>query len=83
VDLFAGGICERRAVLGGHTGPLISRVIHRQIHDLRAADRFWYENILTEKEIEEVESYRLADVIINNTGLDPDEVEDNAFKVKR
>lgn len=82
VDLFAGGICERRAQSDGHTGPLITRVIHRQIRNLRAADRFWYENILTAKEIEEVEGYTLADVIRNNTGLNPDEVEDNAFKVK-
>ena len=31
----------------GHTGPLITAVVHQQIEDLRAADRFWYENILT------------------------------------
>lgn len=82
VDLFAGGICERRLFPWGHTGPLITLVIHRQIWDLRAADRFWYEKILTKTQIKEVESYKLADVIRNNTGLNPNEVDDNAFKVK-
>lgn len=82
MDLFSGGICERRASLRGHTGPLITAVIHKQIRDIRDADRFWYERILTEAQIEEVESYTLADVIVNNSGLDPDEVEDDGFKVK-
>jgi hypothetical protein len=82
IDLFAGGICERAAFPGlGHTGPLITAVIHRQIRDLRAADRFWYQNILTKDEIKEVESYKLSDVILNNTGLRPNEVNRNAFKV--
>jgi peroxidase len=82
VDLFAGGICERRLLPWGHTGPLITAVIHKQIWDLRAADRFWYENVLTPEEISEVESYTLADVIRNNTGLTAGEVHHNAFKVK-
>ena len=82
IDLFAGGICERAAHPGlGHTGPLITAVIHRQIRDLRAADRFWYQNVLTKDEIKEVESYKLSDVILNNTGLRPTEVNQNAFKV--
>jgi hypothetical protein len=82
VDLFAGGICERRLLPWGHTGPLITAVLHRQILDLRAADRFWYENVLTREQIREVERYTLADLIRNNTGLAPNEVSDNAFKVK-
>jgi hypothetical protein len=82
VDLFAGGICERRLLPWGHTGPLITAVLHKQIWDLRAADRFWYENILSKKEIREVESYTLADLIRNNTGLNPHEVPKNAFQVK-
>jgi hypothetical protein len=82
VDLFAGGICERRLLPWGHTGPLITAVLHKQIWDLRAADRFWYENILSQKEIREVESYTLSDLIRNNTGLNPHEVPNNAFQVK-
>lgn len=82
VDLFAGGICERRLLPWGHTGPLITVVLHRQIWDLRAADRFWYENVLTREQIREVESYTLADLIRNNTGLAPSEVPNNAFRVK-
>lgn len=81
VDLFAGGICEK-GILPGHTGPLITAVLHRQIEDLRDADRFWYENILTQDEIKEVESYKLSDVIVNNTGLSKNEVNNDAFKVK-
>ena len=84
VDLFAGGICEKAAGPGqGHTGPLITAVIHRQVRDVRDADRFWYQNILTPEQIQEVESYKLSDVIINNTGLRPSEVDNDAFQVKR
>ena len=82
VDLFAGGVCERRLFPWGHTGPLITAVLHKQIWDLRAADRFWYQNILTPKEIEEVESYKLSNLVRNNTGLSPSEVHSNAFRVK-
>ncbi len=83
VDLFAGGICEKAAHPGhGHTGPLITAVVHRQIRDLRAADRFWYENVLTKDQIKEVENYTLADLILNNTGLQPNEINHDAFKVK-
>jgi peroxidase len=83
VDLFAGGICEKAANPGhGHTGPLITAVIHRQIQDIRDADRFWYENVLTKDQIKEVESYKLSDVIRNNTGLQPNEVNNDAFKVR-
>lgn len=83
VDLFAGGICERRLLPWGHTGPLITAVIHAQVWELRAADRFWYENVLTRQQIKEVEKYTLADLIRNNTGLHRNEVANNAFLVKR
>jgi hypothetical protein len=82
VDLFAGGICEKAAYPPGQTGALITAVIHRQIQDLRAADRFWYQNVLTSGEIQEVESYKLSDLIINNSGLRFSEVDRNAFKAK-
>ncbi len=82
IDLFAGGICERAAhPSSGHTGPLITAVLQRQIQDLRAADRFWYQNVMTPDEVKEVEGYKLSDVILNNTGLRPSEVNRNAFKV--
>jgi hypothetical protein len=81
VDLFAGGICEK-PLPGGHTGPLLTAVIHKQIRDLRDADRFWYENVLTKSGIDEVESYTLSDLIRNNTGIHSFEIANNAFKVK-
>jgi len=83
VDLFAGGICETAATEQGHTGPLITAVILQQVQDVRDADRFWYENILSKDEIKEVESYKLSDVIVNNTGLKNNEVNRDAFKVVR
>ncbi|HEX4498968.1 MAG TPA: peroxidase family protein [Thermoanaerobaculia bacterium] len=83
IDLFAGGICEKAAHPSqGHTGPLINAVIQQQIKDLRAADRFWYENVLTPAQIQEVESYKLSNLILNNTGLSSSEINSNAFKVK-
>jgi peroxidase len=81
VDLFAGGICEK-AVGRGHTGSLIRTAIHRQIEDVRAADRFWYQNVLSAEEIAEVNAYRLHDVIVNNSGLAPKEVQPSAFRVQ-
>jgi hypothetical protein len=81
VDLFAGGICEQR-VPGGHVGPLVAAVIHQQLQDLMEADRFWYENTEDRRWIEEVERYTLAELIRNNTGLDRNEVHNDAFKVR-
>ena len=80
VDLFAGIICER-AQGRAHTGPLTTAIIHRQIEDLRNADRFWYENILTPAEVREVERYTLHDVLVNNTGLTSQEVHPQALRV--
>ncbi len=82
VDLFAGGICEHR-VRRGHTGPLVAAVINQQLEDLMEADRFWYENTRDRQWINEVERYTLADLIRNNTGLDRNEVPNNAFQVRR
>jgi hypothetical protein len=82
VDLFAGGICERR-VPQGHTGPLVAAVINQQLRDLMEADRFWYENTEDTQWIKEVERYTLADLIRNNTALDRNEVHNDAFRVRR
>jgi peroxidase len=81
VDLFAGVVCER-AQGRAHTGPLATTIIHRQIEDLRNADRFWYENILTPAEVREVEKYTLHDVIVNNTGMTSQEVHPQALRVR-
>jgi peroxidase len=81
VDLFAGVICER-ARGPAHTGPLATTIIHRQIEDLRNADRFWYENILTREEVRGVEKYTLHDVIVNNTGMTAREVHPQALRVR-
>lgn len=81
IDLFAGGICERSRGRG-QTGPLTTAVLLRQIYELRAADRFWFENVLTPREIEQVAAYTLARLIINNSGLSRQELRSNAFKVR-
>jgi peroxidase len=81
VDLFAGVVCER-AQGRAHTGPLATTIIHRQIEDLRNADRFWYQNILTPAEVREVERYTLHDVIVNNTGMTSQEVHPQALRVR-
>jgi peroxidase len=81
VDLFAGVVCER-AQGRAHTGPLTTAIIHRQIEDLRNADRFWYENILTQAEVREVEKYTLHDVIVNNTGMTSQEAHPQALRVR-
>ncbi len=50
--------------------------------DPRIAGPLWYQNVLTPAQIHEVESYTLADLILNNTGLSPNEINLNAFQVK-
>lgn len=85
VDLFAGGICERPAFEKGHTGPIITAIIHRQIEDVRDADRFWFENPgrLPPKELAAVRQRRLADVIVDNTEVGREEMGVNAFRIPR
>lgn len=77
LDLWVGVLAEDhmpRSIFG----PTLMRMMIEQFHQLRAGDRYYYENdgALTPAERQEIKSTRLADVIRRNTGLEiiPDEV---------
>jgi peroxidase len=44
-------------------GSLVSQALKDQFWRLRAGDRYWYQNILTAKDIKEIDSTKLSDII--------------------
>ena len=83
VDLWVGGLAEDPlAKKGSQLGPLFRAILIKQFEDLRAGDRFWYENNLTRRERRMVKGTTLAKIIRANTTIG-DELQDNVFYVKR
>lgn len=81
IDLFTGGLAEDPLTeQGSQVGLLFRAMIATQFEALRDGDRFWYQNYLTEDELDLVEGVTLADVIRNNTNID-DEISDTVFYV--
>ncbi|KAF5287282.1 hypothetical protein FQR65_LT02155 [Abscondita terminalis] len=83
VDLYIGGMLESF----GEPGELFRTIIKEQFVRLRAADRFWFENveneIFTEEEIEELRNIKLWDVIVNTTHIQPDDIQKDVFYWKK
>ncbi|MEL7371134.1 MAG: peroxidase family protein, partial [Myxococcota bacterium] len=77
IDLWVGGLCED-AVDGSQLGPLFQAILVRQFTELRDGDRFWYQNDLSEAEMNRIRNTTLARVIRANTGVG-DELQDNVF----
>lgn len=70
IDLWVGGMSEAPLVdQGSQLGELFRAILVKQFTDLRAADRFWYENYLDGRELREIENTSLADVIRANTTI--------------
>ncbi|CAA0296400.1 hypothetical protein ALT721_1410026 [Alteromonas alvinellae] len=81
IDLFTGGLAEDPvAEEGSQLGPLFRAMVTEQFEALRDGDRFWYQNYLTDEELDMIEGVTLADVIRNNTGIG-NEIPDNVFYV--
>jgi hypothetical protein len=80
IDLWVGGLAENHAP-GALVGPLFHAIISEQFTALRDGDRFWYENVLSPEEIEEVENTTLADIIRRNTKIE-DEIQDSVFLIE-
>ena len=81
IDLFTGGLAENPvAEEGSQLGPLFRAMVTEQFEALRDGDRFWYQNYLTDEELDMIEGVTLADVIRNNTGIG-NEIPDNVFYV--
>ena len=79
VDLYVGGMLES----SNGPGPLFRLIIKDQFERIRDADRFWFENrdneIFTEAEIDMIRNITLYDVIVNATGVGPEEIQRKVF----
>ncbi|KRX26639.1 Dual oxidase 1 [Trichinella nelsoni] len=80
MDMYIGGILEFN---NGKVGELFKRIIRDQFYRIRDADRFWFENrdnkLFTEEEIQEIKNVRLYDMIIQTTGIKPNEIQKDVF----
>ena len=69
IDLWVGLMAED-AVENGSLGETATTIIADQFERLRDGDRFYYENTMSDREIREIESTTLSDIIERNTDLD-------------
>lgn len=76
IDAWVGGLAEDH-VEGSSLGEFMQTVLIDQFERLRDGDRFWYENVLSGRQIAAVESTTLADVIMRNTDIEG--LSDNVF----
>ncbi|MEO0550023.1 MAG: peroxidase family protein [Pseudomonadota bacterium] len=81
IDLWVGGLSEDN-VAGSQLGELFQTIIVKQFTEIRDGDRFWYENDLSDDEIDLVEATSLADIIIDNTDIDDSELQGNVFEAR-
>ena len=70
---WSGGVAER-ALPGSLLGPTFACIIATQFSNVRAGDRFWYENggqpsSFTPQQLQEIRKTRLARVLCENTDL--------------
>jgi peroxidase len=79
IDAWIGMLAEDH-VRGASVGPLVQRILADQFGRLRDGDRFWYQRSLAGKELQEVQSTTLADVMRRNTNLT--NVQQNVFFFK-
>lgn len=83
VDPWTGGLCEDHFG-GGQVGELFHAIISRQFLNLRAGDRFWFENdpSLSDTLKAEIRQTRLSDIIKRNLQhVDPALVPSDVFKI--
>lgn len=79
IDLWVGGLAEEPVrAQGSQLGRLFTAINVKQFDELRAGDRFWYENYLTDYEKAFIENTTLAAVIRNNTNIG-DELQNAVF----
>ena len=76
IDAWVGGLAEDH-LPGSSLGEFMQTVLVDQFERLRDGDRFWYENVLSERQIAAVERATLSDVIMRNTDIEG--LSDNVF----
>ncbi|MEZ5534733.1 MAG: peroxidase family protein [Thiolinea sp.] len=68
VDLWVAGLAENH-VGDSLLGETATKILTIQFHALRDGDRFWYENQYSGRELRELNSLSLSDVIKRNTDI--------------
>lgn len=68
VDLWVGGLAEQH---NGDSlvGETMNTIMTQQFNDLRAGDRFWYENQFSGQDLNYLNNLSLSDVIRRNTDI--------------
>lgn len=79
IDLWTGGLAED-ATGDSQLGEVFQAIMVKQFTDIRDGDRFWYENYLSETDIELVELSSLSRIIRDNTDVGR-ELQRNVFLV--
>lgn len=80
MDIWVTGLAEDRYGKS-MLGELFHTIIARQFRVLRDGDRFWYQRILSQNELREIEETSLAEIIRRNTGIGS-EIGNNVFIVE-
>ncbi|XP_065199427.1 uncharacterized protein LOC135831094 [Sycon ciliatum] len=69
IDVWVGGLAEDKMHRESAVGPTFYRNLMSNFLRVRDGDRYWYENIMTRQEIEEVESMTMLEVIRKNSDV--------------
>lgn len=80
IDPWTGGLCEDH-LPGSSLGPLFTRIFKEQFYRLRHGDRFYFENtdVYPQAFIDEIRNTSFADVIVRNSTLTEDDVNEKVF----
>lgn len=76
IDLWIGGLAEDH-LPNSSMGLTFTTILVEQFTRLRDGDRFWYENVLSGRSLENVQNITLADVIRRNTSIT--KLQENVF----
>ena len=76
IDAFVGMLAED-LLPGASVGETISAVLVDQFTRLRAGDRYYFENVFSEDDLEKIQSTKLSDIILRNT--DTEYIQANVF----
>ena len=68
IDPWVGILCETPNS-DGVLGEVGSTIVGTTFRDIRAGDRFWYENYMSRKAIDRIKQTTLNDIILRNTDL--------------
>lgn len=79
IDLWVGGLAENN-VDGALVGEVFYKILKDQFERLRDGDRFWYEHIMSGKELRKIEKTTLAKIIRRNTNINK-EIQNNVFLI--